>query len=219
MTKNSDLRAEISAYLGKTRTLILDKLTKKEWETFEKLKINPRNSYFVKGDKEALKKFEAYFLFLCAYSKPLYKNYLFEDYARLISNLNNVSTSTNDDLDEIGIDRELVILYIHDVQMGVGNTTGWLTVTVLNKIANRNRQGNITLVLSERDFVAFQDSTELKCIDLGGATLVAKASEILEGIVKKKEVEKENGTSVNTAQKEISNITKSMKAGLEDFTV
>lgn len=222
MTGNSDLRAEISAYLGKTRTLILDILTEKEWETFKALKINPKRSYFVKGNKPILKKFEAYFLFLCAYNKPLYKNYLFEDYAKLISTSNTVSnnnSNVNDDLDEVGIDRELVILYMHDVQMGLGNTTGWLTVTVLDKIANRNRQGSVTLVLSERDFVAFQDTSELKYIDLGGATIVAKASEIAESIGKKKEEGKAVDTSLSTVQKEISNVAKNMKANLEDFTV
>ena len=215
MTDNSDLRDEISAYLGKIRTAILDVMPQKDWDTFKKLKINPKKSYFVKGTKAKLKKFEAYFLFLAAYEKPLYKNYLFEEYAKILT-----APANDTEMDEygIGIDRELIILYIHDVQMGVGNTTGWLTVTVLNKIANRNRQGNTTIVLSERDFVGFQNTPELIYIDLGGATCNAQLSEIAEDIANKnKEKDKVKDTeissakvSLNKAQKEASDIAKGM---------
>ena len=183
MTSDSELRAEISAYLGEKRTKILDHLSQAEWEDFRSREINTKKSYFVKGSRPKLKKFEAYFLFLCAYAKPLYKKYLFEEYARILSA--PITEDLNED--EIGIDRELVILHIHDVQMGVGNTTGFYTVTVLNKVANRNRQGNRTLVLSERDFPVFQNTDELVYIDLGGSSAVAQAAEIAEGMKKKAE--------------------------------
>lgn len=192
MVDNSDLRAEISAYLGKVRTGILDMFSKQDWDLFEGLNINPKKSYFVKGSKAKLKKFEAYFLFLCAYNKPLHKSYLFEEYARILSAPVN---SENNDLDEVGVDRELVILYLHDVQMGIGNTTGWITVTVLNKIANRNRQGNVTLVLSERDFIPLQNTTELEYVNLGGATSIIQAGEIAEKIAKGKEKEFESSSN------------------------
>ena len=169
MSDSSSLRKEISAYLGVERTKILDKFNKEDWDYFDHLKINTKESYFIKGSQEKLKKFEAYFLFLCAYSKPLYKNYLVADYANILS-----SPVDSEAIDEVGIDRELVILYMHNVQMGVGNTVGWIVTTVLNKIANRNRQNMITLILSERDFVPFQDSQELKTINLGGATHLAE---------------------------------------------
>lgn len=191
MSNDSELRAEISAYLGEKRTKILDYLPQAEWDDFKNRNINLKKSYFVKGSKAKLKKFEAYFLFLCAYAKPLYKNYLFEEYARILSA--PVTEDLNED--EIGIDRELVILYIHDVQMGVGNTTGFYTVTVLNKIANRNRQGNITLVLSERDFPAFEGTTELSYIDLGGASKSAQAGEIAKKMAENKEKNKETSNS------------------------
>lgn len=207
MTDDSELRAEISAYLGEKRTKILDHLSHAEWEDFKSKNIDTKKSYFVKGSRPKLKKFEAYFLFLCAYAKPLYKKYLFEEYARILSA--PVTEDLNED--EIGIDRELVILHIHDVQMGIGNTTGFYTVTVLNKIANRNRQGNKTLVLSERDFPVFQNTTELNYIDLGGSSAVAQAAEIAEGIKKKSEEKGKDGeSSSNSGTKDNTKVIKNL---------
>ena len=190
MGNSSNLREEISAYLGAERTEILDNFKKEDWDYFDHLKIDTKVSYFVKGSKEKLKKFEAYFLFLCAYNKPLYKNYLIADYAKIIS-----SPADSEDEDEVGIDRELVILYMHNVQMGVGNTVGWIITTVLNKVANRNRQRMTTLILSERDFVPFQDSEELKAINLGGATSVIEAKNAAKTVSENHSQGSDEGTS------------------------
>lgn len=177
------LREEIAAYLGTEKTKILDNFKPEDWKKFQELQLNTKKSYFVKGTSKRLKKFEAYFLFLCAYKKPLYKRYLIEEYKDILT----APVNNSDDLDEVGVDRELVFLYMHNVEMGVGNTTGWVTITILNKIANRNRHGNSTVVLSERDFPAFQSTEELEVIDLGGASTSAQASAIAENIKKSKE--------------------------------
>lgn len=176
------LRDEISAYLGTDKTRILDDFSDEDWKKFQNLHINAERSYFVKGSPKRLKKFEAYFLFLCAYKKPLYNKYLVEDYKDILT---APMKANSEEFDEIGADRELIFLYMHNVEMGVGNTTNFVTVTILNKIANRNRQGNVTVILSERDFPAFQNTSELNTIDLGGASVTAQASAIAESIVKK----------------------------------
>ena len=189
------LRDEIAAYLGTDRTKILDNFKDDDWKKFQGLHVNPKCSYFVKGSPKRLKKFEAYFLFLCAYKKPLYNRYLIEEYKDILT---APMKANSEELDEIGSDRELIFLYMHNVEMGVGNTTGFVTVTILNKIANRNRQGNVTVVLSERDFPAFQNTAELKVIDLGGASITAQASAIVENIVKKS---KDENTDIQTKTK------------------
>ena len=193
MVDSADLRKEISAYLGTKRTKILDKFTKEDWKFFKDIELDLNESYFVKGDKTKLLKFEAYYLFICAYRKPLYKNYMLTDYANILS------SSNSDDYDDVGVDRELVILYMHDLPTGVGNSVGWLTVTILNKVANRNRQGNKTIILSERSFIPFQDSKEFKVIDLGGAAVASQAAEVA------KEVVNENSQGHET--KEMGNVT------------
>lgn len=177
------LREEIAAYLGTEKTKILDNFKPEDWKKFQELQLSTKKSYFVKGTPKRLKKFEAYFLFLCAYKKPLYKRYLIEEYKDILT----APANNSDDLDDVGVDRELIFLYMHNVEMGVGNTTGWVTITILNKIANRNRHGNPTVVLSERDFPAFQSTEELEVIDLGGASISAQASAIAENIKKSKE--------------------------------
>ena len=174
MSKDSSLREEISAYLGRKRTKVLDNLSQEDWEKLKNLEVSPTKSYFIKGSRSSLKKFEAYFLFLCAYNKPLYHKYLITEYAERLS---KPATDALDDL--IGVDKELIILYMHNVQVGVGNSVNWLVTTVLNKVANRNREGNVTIILSERDFIPFQDSKELINIDLGGATRSVQVEDAL----------------------------------------
>ena len=180
-------RAEISAYLGKERTKILDDFKEKEWEQFGALELDPRKSYFVLGNKSNLPKFEAYFLFLCGFEKPLYRKYMIMEYAELL----RPSTGQDDSLN-VGVDNELVILYSHNVDMGIGNTDLWVYKSVLSKIVSRNREGNPTIVLSERAVALFQNSGEMEVIDLGGGHGELTVHEALSEI---KETPKNEGNS------------------------
>ena len=161
-------REEVSKYLGAERTKILDNFKSEDWNRFQKLKINPEKSYFFTGKKSDLKKLEAYFLFLCGYKKPFHKTYLIHEYADILS-----TPATVQDVDIVGVDRELIFLYVHSEPMGIGNTETWVFSTILNKIASRNRQGNPTVILSERSIPQFQNNSELTFIDLGGSIFVA----------------------------------------------
>ena len=201
MTDNSDLKEEILVYLGKGRSKVLKTLTKDDWTNFSKLRINPKKSYFVKGSPEKLKKFEAYFLFLCAYRKPLFKKYLLEDYVQILSSPAN---GNSEDLNDISIDKELILLYMPNMALGFGNTDGWVTVTILKKVANRNRQGNTTLILSERNFFPFQNTPELISIDIGGSAYNYQCEEIVGAVNASKEKKSEDGaTSSSSVTREI----------------
>lgn len=162
------IREEIVRYLGPERTEILDKFKPKDWEKFQKLNLDSGSSYFFKGSQKGLKKAEAYFLFLCGYKKPFYKTYFIHDYASILSTPANVEL----ELDAIGVDNELIILYAHSEPLGFGSTEAWVFSTILGKIASRNRQGHPTIILSERDIPQFQGNQELTYIDLGGSIAV-----------------------------------------------
>ena len=167
MANSSKLtREEISAYIGTERTNILDGFSQSKWEKFQGYKISPKKSYYVRGNIKALKEFEAYFLFLCGFEKPFFKQYQIDNYASILS------APIGSDVDDLGIDQELIIIHVHNAPIGIGNTEAWVFSTLLNKITSRNRTGNVTLILSERKIAAFKESGELINIDLGGAVLV-----------------------------------------------
>ena len=176
MANSSKLtREEISKYLGEERTKVLENFTEKDWNFYASLKINPEKSYFFEGSASKLKKAEAYFLFMCGYKKPFHKTYLINEYANILS------APIGADVDAIGIDRELVILYAHSIEMGYGNTEAWVFTTVLNKIASRNRQNNPTLVLSERSILPFRNTDELEYVNLGNSKNVVQTAEAAQG--------------------------------------
>ena len=200
---SESLRKEISAYLGEEKTKILDNFTEKDWKFYQGLHVDISKSYFVKGSLKKLKKFEAYYLFLSAYKKPLYRKYILSNYVSLLM---NTSTNESETEDELGLTRELVILAIHDCAVGVGNAETLMTITTLNEIANRNRIGCRTLILSERTYQVFQDSPELEVIDLGGAIVPYGKAQVDEFIKNKDKWSKNKGDS-NSNSNESSNQT------------
>lgn len=184
MANSAELtRAEISAYLGEKRTEILDNFKEKEWEYYESFQLDPHQSYFALGDKDSLAKFEAYFLFLCGFEKPLYKKYMILEYSELLRADSNQDESLN-----MGVDNELVILYSHNVDMGIGNTDLWVYKSVLNKVVCRNREGNPTLILSERAVSLLQNSGEMKVVNLGGGIEEISVADALNDLKKESSV-------------------------------
>ena len=67
----------------------------------------------------------------------------------------------------MNIDQDLIFLYIHEYSVSeLGRSEAWLTGTILNKVASRNRDGLVTLILSEVKIPSLAGSPELEVINL-----------------------------------------------------
>ena len=77
-----------------------------------------------------------------------------------------LTTGTKDDYG-LNVDQDLIFLYIHKHSIStLGRSETWLTETVLNKVASRNRDGLITVILSEIRVPLLEDSAEIEVINL-----------------------------------------------------
>ena len=82
----------------------------------------------------------------------------------------------------MNVDQDLIFLYKNNHEYSFGNSETWLAETTRNKIANRNREGLVTVVLSEIRMPVLEESGELEVINLaGGATSIA-TKKILESV-------------------------------------
>lgn len=165
-------REEITAYIGEERAALLSSFTPEDWDRFSKFNIDLDKSYFVRGSKENLDKFEAFFLMCCGYKKPLYAKYLLSEY---IAHVGPVIIT--EDSDVSFSEKDLLILYLHNNLLGTGNSEAWVFTAALNKITNRNRLGFKTLILSERNVNLFDTSSELVNIKLAGSKAVQTPKE------------------------------------------
>ena len=164
-----DVNESIKEYLGKY-TEVLKSLSMEEYKLFQKLlpKV-ARIAYFVKGDKEILKKFKAFFIAKCVLERYDYSSIMLKDYIEGLMN------KSDNELFVAGVNRELLFLYLHKESSGSGNTDNWVGSTTLDRIVNRERKGLITVIFSERDFPQIEKSDEVRIIDLGGAAKAIKA--------------------------------------------
>ena len=174
-----DVKNSIKEYLGKYVD-ILKKISLKEYEIFQKLlpKVE-RTAYFVKGSKEMLKKFKAFFIAKCSLERYEYSSMMLKNYVEGLTDKND------NELFIAGINRELMFLYLHKATAGIGNTDNWMAAAALDRIVNRERKGLITVLLSERDFPQVENSDEVKKIDLGGAFTVITAENAIQSMKKK----------------------------------
>ena len=178
-----DVTESIKEYLGEENYKVLKSITLDEYNELISFNISPVKSYFVKGVAPKLKKFQAYFIAVCSQKRYSYSTFMMKDYVTGLA-------ERNDDLTFLmGADKELLFLYLHGETSGIGNTDAWLGYSALDKIANRNRKGLVTVVLSERDFPLFEGSSELEKINLGGAvtakTVEAAVNKVKEAVVSK----------------------------------
>ena len=156
MTRES-ARDEIRTYMGKEAFDIVDNMSAEELEKFGKLiNVQEKKSYVVKGQKESLDKFEAYYLFQCSYNKPFVGKYMLMDYIEALLTNN----------DEEFIEKEVMILYSHDESFGIGNAETLFLTTILEKVATRARRGGVTIILAERTLPLVEKSDEVTVIDL-----------------------------------------------------
>ena len=160
------MKEEATAYIGEERSRLLETFTEKDWEGYKKLNLDLSKSYFVRGSKSNLEKFEAYYLMKCVYTKPLFAKYLLSEYA--IRNGGVVYTPDSDD-DLSFAEKDLLFLDVHEHLLGMGNSEAHVFTVALNKITNRARCGFRTIILSERKIDIFYYSPELVNISLGGS--------------------------------------------------
>ena len=163
--KRGDISKEIENYLGEENLKLIKSLTKEEYEKFKKLDIDPSKSYFVKGNREKLDKFMAFFLTKCVYERPSYMKIMLKEYIEGYLEKHDEGTFL------LGADKQLLFLYLHKETSGIGNTDAWIGTSTLDKTANRNRKGLTTVVLSERTFDLLESSSEFTVIKLGGAVI------------------------------------------------
>ena len=155
---------EVTAYIGEERKALLESFTQADWNRFYSLNLDLEKSYFVRGSKEQLKKFEAFYLMRCGYEKPLYASYILSEY------IAHVGSVVADAENEVSFaEKDLLLLYVHNNLIGTGNSEAWVFTAALNKITIRNRIGFRTIVLSERNVAMLDSSSELESIRLGGS--------------------------------------------------
>jgi hypothetical protein len=160
MSENLELFKFARLYLGQTNWKNLKDTSKAELELFQKEPIDLTKSYIVYGNKDLLNKFKAFYLTRCLKTRPLYMQCYVTDYA------SELTSSTKDEYG-LNVDQDLIFLYIHKHSIStLGKSETWLTETILNKVASRNRDGLITIILSEIRVPLLEDTTEIEVINL-----------------------------------------------------
>ena len=160
MRDNSELHKQVRLYLGKSNWDYIAKTTESEKALFQGQNLDLTKSYIVYGSRDLLLKFKTFYLTRCIKTKPLYMQCFIDEYA---------SALTYGTKDEYGlnIDQDLVFLYIHEYSVSeVGRSEAWLTGAILNKVASRNREGLVTIILSEVQVPSLAKSPELEIINL-----------------------------------------------------
>lgn len=162
-------------YLGSNNWEEIRKTSKKELKLFQDTNISLDSSYFVCGNTSLLRKFKAFYLTRCLKKRPLYTECSLYEYAEGFSSI---------DKDEFGLNvsKDLLFLYMHEHIFTLGNSRTWLTETVINKIADRNRVGLITIILSELDMPEFENCGEMRVIKLGASISQATVQEALNDV-------------------------------------
>ena len=175
MTENLELLKFTRLYLGQSNWELIKKTSESELKLFQKYPIELDKSYLVLGTEDLLKKYRAFFLTRCIKKRPLYAQYSMYDYATELSSI------TKDD-GGLNVDMDLVFLYRHKHQMVTDKAEDWLVETTLNKIANRNRDGLVTVVLSEISMPTLESSGELVVVNLSGAVTGERKEYVLKKI-------------------------------------
>lgn len=160
MSENLELFKFARLYLGQSNWEFLKKTSKEEHALFQKFPVDLKKSYIVYGDRNLLNKFKAFYLTRCLKTRPLYMQCFASEYA------NELTSGTKDEYG-LNVDQDLIFLYIHEHSIStLGRSETWFTETILNKVANRNRDGLITIILSEVKVPPLEGTGELDVINL-----------------------------------------------------
>lgn len=173
MSKNdAELCGEVKKFIGDSNLSLVEKTSPKELKLFQKFPIDLNKSYIVFGTPELLRKFKAFFLTRCVKKRPSYSQFSMYEYASALS------SATKDEYG-LNIDIELIFLYRHTHTFSFGNSEVWLLETVLNKIADRNREGLSTVILTETRMEYLEESGELIFINLSGNIALDERKKVL----------------------------------------
>lgn len=158
MLDKQEAKESIDSYLGEKEKGVLRTLTPPVLKLFMSKRIKLDVSYYVRGNRDLLSKFKAFYLATCLKetNRPKYSMQMISDRAQMLS-----SGST----EELGAD-EVLFLYAHKVGKDIGKSEEWLAKTIINDVANRNRKGYVTVILSERNLDLIQECGELVTISL-----------------------------------------------------
>ena len=170
-TQNVELLEFAEKYLGEYNWSFFKKITKDDFKLFQKFPIDVNKSYLVYGNTELLNKFKAFYLTRCVKKRPIYSQYFILEYAETLSG------NTKDEFG-LGIDQDLIFLYRHNHMQTLGNSETWLRETVLNKVAERNRDGLVTVILSEQRMQTLETCGELEVINLSKVVLNKTIQEV-----------------------------------------
>ena len=180
MSKDIELFKFIRLYLGEENWDFLKKTSESELALFKKYPMDLTKSYIIFGSENLLNKFRAFYLTRCIKTRPIYSQYSMHRYAEELS---------SDTKDEYGlnVDQDLIFLYLHQYNIpSFGNAEKWLMETTLNKVADRNRDGLITIILSEVKAPMLSSSGELKVINLSKTVAAATQREAAEKVIEEK---------------------------------
>ena len=187
MSRDNEIPKQVRLYLGKANWEFISKTTPNEQALFQKQNLDMSKSYIVYGNRNLLLKFKTFYLTRCIKSKPLYMQCYVDEYASAL-------TSSTKDEYGLNIDQDLIFLYIHEYSVSkLGRSEAWLTETILNKVASRNRDGLITIILSEVKVQPLSESPELEVINLSGVII----KEAISTIQKEKYANGEGSTGSN----------------------
>lgn len=165
MKDNSNLHKQVRLYLGKANWDYIAKTTEAEKALFQRQSLDLKKSYIVYGNRDLLLKFKTFYLTRCIKSKPLYMQCYIDEYASAL-------TSNTKDEYGLNIDQDLIFLYIHEYSVSeLGRSEAWLTGAILNKVASRNRDGLVTIILSEVKIPSLATSPELEVINLSDVVI------------------------------------------------
>jgi hypothetical protein len=142
MLNKEEAKESIDSYLGDKEKEVLKTLTPSTLRLFMSKKIQLDKSYYILGTQTLLKQFKAFYLVNCLKetNRPKYSMQMISDRAQMLS-----GGATED----LGAD-EVLFLYAHKVGKDIGKTEEWLAKTIVSDVANRNRKGYVTIILTER---------------------------------------------------------------------
>lgn len=168
--QDRELLKQVRLYLGKENWDILLKITKKEMNFFKTFPLNMSKTYFVIGKRNTLEKFRAFYLTRSVKNKPIYRQYHMYEYASVLSG----------SIEDSGliVDVELLFLDRHNQTYELGNTDKWLNEVILSKVADRNRDRLVTVILSEIPMPTLENSGEFEIINLIGSSIVSKKADL-----------------------------------------
>lgn len=175
-------------YLGVDNWKTMKETSSEELALFKQVNMSLNKSYFIMGNRKLLEKFKAFYLTRCLKKRPLYTQCSLYEYADGMSSA---------DKDEFGLNvsKELLFLFMHEHVPSLGNSRKWLTETIINKVADRNIKGLVTIILSEVEVEEFEKCGELEVIDFQESIRSKNTVEILQSFQHDEE-SKNNGSSM-----------------------